>query len=82
MQSPLYFYDSFYSRLQFTLYSHLDHVSILEAEFTVTISDNSTVHLTKDCIADPSCASLYMYMVDCTVAFSVAKLAALGCVRF
>ena len=39
------------------------------------------VHSTKDCIADTSCASLYI-MIDCNVAFSVAKLAALGCVKF
>ena len=72
-----------HSRRQFTLCSHLDNVAILAAEFTATISDNSTAHSTKDCIADNSCALLYMYnMVDCTVAFSVAKLAALGCVRF
>ena len=31
------------SRRLFTLCSHLDHVSILAAEFTVTISDNNTL---------------------------------------
>ena len=70
-----------HSRRLFTLCSHIDHVSILAAEFTVIISDNNTVHSTKDCIADASCVSLYI-MVDCTVAFSVVNLADLGCVKF
>ena len=51
-----------HSRCLFTLWSHLDHVSILAAEFTVTISDNNTVHSTKDCIADTRCASLFIYL--------------------
>ena len=53
----------------FTLCSHLDHVRIalFAAEITVTISDNSTVHSTKDrCMADTRCSSLYI-MVDCTL---------------
>ena len=50
----------------FTLCSHLDLVSIalFAAEFTVTISDNSTVHSTKDrCMADTRGTSFYI-MVD------------------
>ena len=54
-----------HSRRLFTLCSHLDHVSILAAEFTVTISDNNTVHSTKDCIADTRCASLYNGRLYC-----------------
>ena len=50
----------------FTLCSHLDHVStgLLTAEFTVTISDNSTVHSTKDCRLTLDVLRLYI-MVDC-----------------
>ena len=54
----------------FTLCSHLDHVSIalFAAEFTVTISDNSTVHSTKDrCMADTRCTSLVSSVKHCVI---------------
>ena len=66
----------------FTLCSHLDQVSIalFAAEFTVTISDNSTVHSTKDrCMADTKCTSLYIMYPPCsTVLFAILNSLSIG----
>ena len=66
----------------FTLCSHLEQVSIalFAAEFTVTISDNSTVHSTKDrCIADTKCTSLYIMYPPCsTVLFAILNSLSIG----